>query len=67
MQQYVAARKIQAYGFKRICVVCKNVASELNFENSSNVLVVEVPFEIVEYENNREEDLPEYFIGMAIC
>lgn len=64
VQQYVAARKVQAHGFKRVCVVCKTVASELNFKNSSNVLVVEVPFEIEEYEKTTEEYLPEYFIGL---
>jgi hypothetical protein len=64
VQRYVAARKVQAHGFKRICVVCKTVASELTFKNSSNVLVVEVPFDMAKYETTAEEDLPEYFIGL---
>jgi hypothetical protein len=64
VQQYAAARKVEVHGFKRICIVCKSVASELNFRNSSNVLVVEVPFEIAEYEKTAEEDLPEYFIRL---
>jgi hypothetical protein len=64
VQRYVAARKVQAHGFKRISVVCKTVASDLTFKNSSNVLAVEVPFEMAKYETTAEEDLPEYFIGL---
>jgi hypothetical protein len=64
VQQYVAARKVQANGFTRICVVCTTIAAESTFKNSSNVLVVEVPFAMAEYEAAAEDDLPEYFIGL---
>lgn len=64
VQRYVAARKVQADGFNRICVVCKRGASESSFKNSSRVLVAEVPFDLAEYENTPEDDLPEYFIGL---
>lgn len=72
VQTYVAARKVHADGFKRICVVCKPGASGASFKNASQVLVAEVPFDLAEYERTPEDELPEYFIGLlqaglAIC
>ncbi|MGI4718396.1 MAG: hypothetical protein ACRYGO_12800 [Janthinobacterium lividum] len=64
VQRYVAARKVRADGFNRICVVCKPDASGASFKNASRVLVVEVPFDLAEYERTPEDDLPEYFIGL---
>jgi len=64
VQQFLAARKIETDGFNRMCVVGRRVASGASVRNSSNVLVVEVPFDIAEYEQTLEDDLPEYFIGL---
>ncbi|MYN30284.1 hypothetical protein [Duganella levis] len=56
--------KVQTNGFNRICVVCKDDATESSYINSSKTLVVEVPFDIAEYEKYREDELPEYFISL---
>ena len=64
VQQFLAARKIETDGFNRLCIVGRRVASGASVRNSSNVLVVEVPFDIAEYEKTPEDDLPEYVIAV---
>ena len=64
VQRFVAARKVEAEGFKKICVVCKSAASESTFKTSSNSLIAEVPFDIAAYEKTAMHALPEYFIGL---
>lgn len=64
VQRYLAARQVQGDGFKQICVICKNVASEVTFKNTAKSLSVEVPFDMAEYEKTARDDLPEYFIGL---
>jgi hypothetical protein len=64
VQRCVAARKVQAEGFSKICVVCRTLASESSFKTSSNALIVEVPFDIADYEKTARHELPEYFLGL---
>ena len=64
VQRYVKLLKVQTNRFNRICVVCKGDATESSYINSSKTLVVEVPFDIAEYEKYREDELPEYFISL---
>jgi len=72
VQRFIAARKVQADGFNRICIVCKHVASETTYVNSCKVLSVEVSFDMAEYERTAKDDLQEYFIelleaGLSKC
>ena len=64
VQQFLAARKVATDGFNRLCIVGRGVPSESSVRNTSNALVVEIPFDITEYEKMAEDDLPEYFIGL---
>lgn len=64
VQRFVTARKVQADGFNRICVICKEVVHVPIFINSSNALTVQVPFDMAVYESTSVADLPEYFIGL---
>jgi len=64
VQRYLAAGKVQADGFKKICVVCRRRAAVSSFKNSSHALTVEVPFDMAEYESTARDALPEYFIAL---
>ncbi|MCS0628935.1 hypothetical protein NX786_06270 [Telluria mixta] len=64
VQRHLAARKLHAEGFNRICVVCKSAPAELTYKNTSNALTAEVQFDIAEYATVADERLPEYFIGL---
>lgn len=64
VQHFLAARHVLTDGFNRMCVVGRTVPSASSVSNASKVLVVEIPFDIGEYEKTPEDDLPEYFIRL---
>jgi hypothetical protein len=64
IQRYLKSHDLEANGFNKICIVCKSVPRGACYVNSSNALIIEIPFCIDDYCSIAKEDLPEYFISL---
>jgi hypothetical protein len=64
LQRHLKSSDLEVNGFNKICIVCKSAPRDACYVNSSNALIVEIPFCVDEYCSTAEENLPEYFIGL---
>lgn len=66
LERHLKKIKFNANGFKRICFVGKRKPRYEVFVNSSNVLVVEIPFDEEEYKALKRNQLNAFFLELLI-
>lgn len=64
LQRQLKSSDLETNGFNKICIVCKSMPRAACYVNSSNALIVEIPFSVEEYFSVAAEDLPDYFINL---
>ena len=59
--------KFNTDGFKRICFIGKSTPSEIAYVNSSNILIVEIPFDEKQYISLDKSQLNTFFSKLLIA
>jgi len=66
LERKIKPLKFKTTGFKRICIILSNYPSANCEVNSSNVLSVEVYFDINQYKTLNKEGLNDFFVPLLI-